>query len=659
MFFFLSSWSPEGRSCRAVGGDRLKKMFPEVSAVWAAALSLCLLVMAGHARGQGLDLLGLNVELEPGQQFSPGWILAAPRFTSNLTYPFLIDEEGVVRYNQNRPYEGFNFDIQENNTLAWFSSADGWWHQLDSSLHVSEIIGYVGADADFHDLELREDDTKLLMGKEVVIMDVIDSVPDSSDSMRSVLDCLLQELDESGNVIWSWRASEHIPPIFCAHCNWEMPFIDAYHQNSFETQGNGDILLSIRNMDMVVLIDKLTGDLVWQLGGPASDFVFTDENGAFAQQHDAHLLEGNRLLLFDNATGSSPLTSRGAEYLLDYEAGTASLLATWPHPSGSFAGSQGSIQRLEGGGTLIGWGTAGSDQFNGGMVSEYSASGSLVGSIYFPENYWSYRARKVPAGQLPLHVGCSDPFACNYNGQTVVEELCKIVGEACDDGNPCTVLDKINSECECEGELPEPEPNVSQCIDPVAINFNPCSALAFDDGTCQYQVEFRVDATQLSTVPNTVEIVLSGLEPFLFEPGGFGTWKGSLVLGNGVWTYEFWVDGVTDGEPRQLDLTWPVDWDGEVVRACLGLTESLCPGCNDPDDLAFSPFVSGNSLCGLDIGVGCTQPGAVNFNPGAFFDDGGCQFDMTQDCQQDLNGDGLIGVSDILEVLTYFGVICD
>ena len=659
MFFSLSSWSPEGRSCRAVGMDRLKKMFPEVSSIWAAVLSLFLMAAVGHARGQGVELLGLNVELEPGQQFSPGWILAAPRFTSNLTFPFLVDEEGIVRYNQNRPYEGFNFDLQDNNTLAWFSSIDGWWYQLDSSLNVSQFIGYVDADLDFHDLELREDGTKLLMGKEVVTMDVIDSVPDASDSMRSVLDCLLQELDESGNVIWSWRASEHIPPTFCAHCNWEMPFIDAYHQNSFETQDNGDILLSIRNMDMVVLIDKLTGDLVWQLGGAASDFVFTDENGAFAQQHDAHLLEDNRLLLFDNASGSSPLTSRGAEYILDYEAGTASLLATWPHPHGSFAGSQGSIQRLDGGGTLIGWGTAGSEQFNGGMVSEYSASGALRGSIYFPENYWSYRARKVPLGQLPLHTGCANPVACNYNDQAIVEEACTIVGTECDDGNPCTFVDKVNPECECEGELSESDPSGSQCTDPMAINYNPCSSAIFDNESCQYQVEFRVDATQMNSVPDTVEIVLSGLEPFLFEPGGFGTWKGSLVLGSGVWTYEFWIDGLTDGEPRQLDLTWPVVWDGEVVRACLGLPESLCPGCNDPDDLAFSPFVSGDSLCGLGLGLGCTQSGAVNFNPGAFFDDGGCQFDITPDCQQDLNGDGLIGVADILEVLTYFGVICD
>ena len=41
--------------------------------------------------GVGLDI---TVEMEPGQQFAPGWILSAPRFSSNLTYPLVIDDRG-------------------------------------------------------------------------------------------------------------------------------------------------------------------------------------------------------------------------------------------------------------------------------------------------------------------------------------------------------------------------------------------------------------------------------------------------------------------------------------------------------------------------------------------------------------------------------------
>lgn len=650
--------SVEGRPCRSDDGVGSKKLSPGISAARTFLLLVCWVSMAGHAQGQTDQALDITVEFASDQDFSPGWILAAPRFNSNLTYPVVIDQEGVVRYNEVRPYEGFNFDLHGNGALAWFSTLDGWWHELDSSLAISDVVQFEGGDVDFHDLELRADGTKLLMGSEVITVNVADSVPDQSNPLRSVIDCLLQELDENDNVIWSWRASEHIPPTFCAHCNWEASFLDAYHHNAFETQENGDILLCMRSMDMVVLIDRNSGGLVWQLGGPESDFVFTDENGAFAQQHDPHLLEGSRILLFDNATGSEPQISRGVEYQMDHDAGTATLLATWPHPDGSFAPSQGSIQRLEDGGTLIGWGTAGSEDFNGGMVSEYASSGGLIGTVYFPANYWNYRARKVPAGHLPLHIGCRNATACNYDEQAIVDGDCIFVGSECDDGNACTFQDAINSQCECEGEFLGPNLDESQCLDPLAINYNPCSVLDFDDGSCQYQVEFRVDATQLSAVPVSVELAWSNLFLFPFEAGGFGTWKGSLVVGNGVWDFEFWIDGTPEGVQRELDLTWPVASGGEVIRACIGQPEALCPGCNNPDDLAYSPFAAGDALCGLGLSVGCTQPGAINFNPGAFFDDGGCQFDITPDCQQDLNGDGLIGVSDILELLTYFGLSC-
>ena len=67
--------------------------------------------------GAGLDI---TVEMETGQQFAPGWILSAPRFSSNLTYPLEIDEDGIARHNELQPYEGFNFDLHENGTVAWF-----------------------------------------------------------------------------------------------------------------------------------------------------------------------------------------------------------------------------------------------------------------------------------------------------------------------------------------------------------------------------------------------------------------------------------------------------------------------------------------------------------------------------------------------------------
>ena len=648
----------EGRACDGVDAGETKKL-SRTTGVSLLFILFATMLCPGALFGQQENDLDITIEFESDETFAPGWILAAPRYSSNLTYPLIIDATGADRFNELRPYEGFNFDHHEDGRLAWFSTLEGWWHVLDSSLGVTEIIDIDNADMDFHDLELRADGTRLLLGKEFIEVNVADSVPDPSNPWRSVIDCIIQEVDAEGNILWEWRATDHIPPTVCTHCNWESSLLDAYHHNAFETLENGDLLVCFRNSDMVFRIDKSTGDVVWQLGGPGSDFTFTDEDGYFAQQHDAHLLPGNRVLLFDNATGSEPLQSRGVEYQLDCDAGTATILQTWPHPDRSFAGSQGSIQRLDGGGTLIGWGTAGSEVYGGGMVSEYNAAGDLIGTIYFPANHWNYRARKVAEDQLPLRIGCRNPQACNFDPLAIVDGGCEVVGQPCDDGDPCTEQDAVTPDCECVGEAIYVSPEGGQCLDPMAVNYVPCSILTYDDGSCLYAMDFRVDATVWQSVPSSVGLAWDAQPELVLNAAGFGTWTGGLLVGNGVWTYEVIADGVPDGITRSIDLTWPVSLDGLSIHACLGQDGALCPGCQDPDNPVFSPFAGDNSLCDQGIGVGCTQPEAINFDASAFFDDGSCQFDATNACPQDLSGDGFVGVADILELLTYFGSLCD
>jgi hypothetical protein len=75
--------------------------------------------------------------------------------------------------------------------------------------------------------------------------------------------------------------------------------------------------------------------------------------------------------------------------------------------------------------------------------------------------------------------------------------------------------------------------------------------------------------------------------------------------------------------------------------------------------------------------VGCTYPIASNFNPEASIDNGSCAFDNlcaagttwsaslsqclpnAESCAEDVNGDGLIGVADILNILAAYGLVCE
>ena len=94
---------------------------------------------------------------------------------------------------------------------------------------------------------------------------------------------------------------------------------------------------------------------------------------------------------------------------------------------------------------------------------------------------------------------------------------------------------------------------------------------------------------------------------------------------------------------------------------------------------------NGDGICDVDETLGCTYPDALNYNPEATADDGSCtfeEFDLdavydsgysdgfvdgedsvicpeTSSCPSDLNGDGGVGMPDLLIFLSSFGTVCD
>ena len=56
---------------------------------------------------------------------------------------------------------------------------------------------------------------------------------------------------------------------------------------------------------------------------------------------------------------------------------------------------------------------------------------------------------------IPVIDGCTDTNACNFTPQASVDDgSCRYIGEICDDGNPASENDMINSDCACAGTFP-------------------------------------------------------------------------------------------------------------------------------------------------------------------------------------------------------------
>lgn len=124
--------------------------------------------------------------------------------------------------------------------------------------------------------------------------------------------------------------------------------------NSLEYDPDRDqYLMSARDRDSIIAIDRSTGTTAWILGGPDGTLATTD---SFVGQH-GFARDGDGLLVFDNRGAGDE--SRIIRYVIDAEAGTAT--TDWVHlndPS-LFTEFFGDVVPQPDGSLLLAWGLAG------------------------------------------------------------------------------------------------------------------------------------------------------------------------------------------------------------------------------------------------------------------------------------------------------------
>lgn len=211
----------------------------------------------------------------------------------------------------------------------------------------------------------------------------------------------IEEQSPEGEVLFQWDSLDYVPvseaEFYETREYWlQNNLVDYFHLNSMSHTNDGHYLLSARNVNQVLKVNKDTGEIVWQLGGKSSDFEFVnDPFGGFSHQHSVNQLPNGNILVYDNGNLHKPSQTRVVEYELDEENMIATLV--WSYQiDGRFTFATGSVQRLPGGHTLIGWGT----EF-GGMpsttprITELDENGEVVMNIYFPDGAGFYSAYKL------------------------------------------------------------------------------------------------------------------------------------------------------------------------------------------------------------------------------------------------------------------------
>jgi Arylsulfotransferase (ASST) len=254
-----------------------------------------------------------------------------------------------------------------------------------------------------------------------------------------LLNSWFQEVEiATGNLLFEWDALSHVPvdqtyvlpnstdisgtglgPIVPPDAPW-----DYFHINSIDKFPNGDYLISGRHVSAVYRISAQTGDIIWQLGAPLSNFSM-DAGFNFTFQHDARVLTDNAsttvLSIFDNASNQFNFSSRyssGIIVKLDHAKNHASLLRRFIAPNEYISDSQGNCQVLdkahwETSNVFCGWGSE-------AWISEYTPDGKMVQAGHFAySGSMSYRNFKFNYTTNPTDAPAAYVYAHNTSAQTV------------------------------------------------------------------------------------------------------------------------------------------------------------------------------------------------------------------------------------------------
>ncbi|UZP42550.1 hypothetical protein NXS19_010366 [Fusarium pseudograminearum] len=328
----------------------------------------------------------------PSQTFKSSDAVA-PVFQINTFEPSLIDNSGFLF---------LTLKYGDKSGPAIFSSKDlslvyggkyltfiegGRCHAFDANYQKkwSVSVRDLGAvEADIHDFEFTTQGTALLTAYQDVRYNLT-VLGGDIDGWLS--DSIFQEVDlDTDRVFNVWRSFTHVnltdtmvdydpKTTYMGGHGFDWFHIDSTSKNHY--------LVSSRGLSAIILLHAGTLDPRWILGGKHNQFKDLSGGNAtnFANQYNARFVQGNesRLSFFDNQVTENGMCnddncSRGVVVELDYDKMTVRLLHEFYHPQRIYSGSGGSVQGLDNGNFLVGWGA------NPG-ITEHSPNGTVVMDI--------------------------------------------------------------------------------------------------------------------------------------------------------------------------------------------------------------------------------------------------------------------------------------
>ncbi len=308
-------------------------------------------------------------------------------------YLYLFNNNGTLLFVRKTPHRVSNFKPHSSGIATYFDHTIKGHIVIDSNLNnIDTLFMKNGYNADAHDILLLENGHIIMEAYDPKLVDM-SKIADGGSPDATVIGLVIQELDKNKNLLFEWRSWDHFK-ITDSYNNLQASVVDYVHGNSLDADTDSTLIFSSRNLNEITKIDRLTGKILWRLGGKNNQFVATNDSRGFSAQHSVMKQKNGNLTIFDNGNGFEPIYSRGIEYKVDELNKTVTLVNEYRHDPDVFAYVTGNLQRLDNGNTFIYWGSI--VGVTGHIITEYSPTGKIVFEIRFDPvtypTYTSYRS---------------------------------------------------------------------------------------------------------------------------------------------------------------------------------------------------------------------------------------------------------------------------
>lgn len=249
-------------------------------------------------------------------QVHPGYVCYAPIYSEGEVYLLDLEGNAVHRWDTGYPAGLWGYLLPNGNLFYGGQDPDqgeqgrfGAWQLFRGGVMLEinpqgKVVWEHHDDHHHHDARRTDAGGAIYLTVEPMSAELAAQVPGGvADGDATMWADVIVEVDANGNRVWEWHVLDHLEP-----ASYPLTFNDARHEWSHgntvvPVPGQGaagdKVLASFRNISTVLLIDKASGQIDWELGP-----------SLLAQQHDPNLLDNGHLLVFDNGCHrlNSPLS---------------------------------------------------------------------------------------------------------------------------------------------------------------------------------------------------------------------------------------------------------------------------------------------------------------------------------------------------------------